>query len=161
MQKKYIKTVLIIIFLVFIDQILKLLLIKNLNINEEFVIINNFLKFIYIKNTGAAFGIFSGSSLLLIVVASILIWYLISEIKNNINSRLSTLSLSLVLSGAFGNLIDRVFRGHVIDYISFTILNKEMAIFNFADILITFGVLILIYIMIKEGKNEKDNNKSR
>lgn len=158
MEKKYIKIISLIIFLIVFDQLIKFLVTLNFNLGEEFVIINNFLKFIYIKNTGAAFGMFSGNTFMLILIAIVLIWYLIKEIKTNLNNRLSIISFSLVLGGALGNLIDRVFRGYVVDYISFTLFNSEMAIFNMADIYITFGVLLLLYIVIRDGRNEKNKN---
>lgn len=158
MEKKYIKIISLIIFLIVFDQLIKFLVTLNFNLGEEFVIINNFLKFIYIKNTGAAFGMFSGNTFMLILVAIVLIWYLIKEIKTNLNNKLSIISFSLVLGGALGNLIDRVFRGYVVDYISFTLFNSEMAIFNMADIYITFGVLLLLYIVIRDGRNEKNKN---
>lgn len=158
MEKKYIKIISLIIFLIVFDQLIKFLVTLNFNVGEEFVIINNFLKFIYIKNTGAAFGMFSGNTFMLILIAIVLIWYLIKEIKTNLNNKLSIISFSLVLGGALGNLIDRVFRGYVVDYISFTLFNSEMAIFNMADIYITFGVLLLLYIVIRDGRNEKNKN---
>lgn len=158
MEKKYIKIISLIIFLIVFDQLIKFLVTLNFNLGEEFVIINNFLKFIYIKNTGAAFGMFSGNTFMLILIAIVLIWYLIKEIKTNLNNKLSIISFSLVLGGALGNLIDRVFRGYVVDYISFTLFNSEMAIFNMADIYITFGVLLLLYIVIRDGRNEKNKN---
>ncbi len=158
MEKKYIKIISLIIFLIVFDQLTKFLVTLNFNVGEGFVIINNFLKFMYIKNTGAAFGMFSGNTFMLILIAIVLIWYLIKEIKTNLNNKLSIISFSLVLGGALGNLIDRVFRGYVVDYISFTLFNSEMAIFNMADIYITFGVLLLLYIVIRDGRNEKNRN---
>ena len=67
--------------------------------------------------------------------------------------------MSLIISGALGNLIDRVFRGYVVDFISFILFNKEMAIFNVADAFITIGVVILLIYIFKEGKYERSNNK--
>ena len=81
--------------------------------------------------------------------------------KKNINNNLSLLSFSLILSGALGNLIDRVVRGYVVDYISFTLFNREMSVFNLADTYITIGVILLIYIVIKEGKNERVSSRKR
>jgi signal peptidase II len=154
MKKKNIIVVLCIILLIIFDQIIKFLIVNNLY-NNDIIIINNFLKLTYITNTGAALGILNNNIMFLIIISILLIWYLIKEInKENINTN-NTISLSLILSGALGNLIDRIFRGYVVDYISFTLFNKEMPIFNLADILITFGIIILLYIVVKEGKNDK------
>lgn len=159
MKKKYIKTILFIITLILLDQLSKLLIIKFFNVNEGINIIKGFLKLFYIKNTGAAFGMLSGNIFLLSMITIILIYYLIKELKNNMSNKLSRISFALILSGAIGNLIDRVFRKYVVDFISFTLFNHEMAIFNIADSYITIGVILLMYVIFKEGKNAKNSSK--
>ncbi len=154
MNKENIKSIISVIILIIIDQIIKFFIAKYY-IND-IIIINNFLKLTYLTNTGAALGILSNNMIFLIIISILLIWYVLKEIIKSSN-KLNKVSLLLILSGALGNLIDRIFRGYVIDYISFTLLNREMPIFNFADILITFGILILLYIIIKEGKHDKKN----
>ena len=62
-------------------------------------------------------------------------YFLINELNKNIKDKLYLITIPLIIGGALGNLIDRVFRGYVVDFISFTLFNKEMAIFNVADIL--------------------------
>ena len=151
----------VILILTIIDQIIKYLVVSNISIGSEKIIIDNFLKFIYIRNTGAAFGILSGNIIFLIFITVLLIFYIVNEMKKNINNNLSLLSFSLILSGALGNLIDRVVRGYVVDYISFTLFNREMSVFNLADTYITIGVILLIYIVIKEGKNERVSSSKR
>ena len=154
MKKENIKIILTVILLIIIDQLIKFLIVNGLSNGSDIIVINNFFKFTYLTNTGAALGMLSSNTLGLIIVSIVLIWYVIKEIQRN-NNKLNILSLTLILSGALGNLIDRLFRGYVIDYISFTLFKKEMPVFNFADILITFGICILLYIIIKEGKNDK------
>lgn len=161
MKKKSLFILVVILILTIIDQIIKYLVVSNISIGTEKVIIDNFLKFIYIRNTGAAFGILSGNIIFLIFITVLLIFYIVNEMKKNINNNLSLLSFSLILSGAFGNLIDRVVRGYVVDYISFTLFSREMSVFNLADTYITIGVILLIYIIIKEGKNERVSSKKR
>ena len=90
-----------------------------------------------------------------------LIFYIVKEIKKNIDNNLSLLSFSLILGGAVGNLIDRIFRGYVVDFISFTLFKREMSIFNVADMYITIGVILLIYIVLKEGKYERVSSRKR
>lgn len=161
MKKKSLFILIVILVLTFIDQIIKYLVVSNIGIGSEKIIIDNFLKFIYIRNTGAAFGILSGNIIFLIFITVLLIFYIVNEMKKNINNNLSLLSFSLILSGAVGNLIDRVVRGYVVDYISFTLFNREMSVFNLADTYITIGVILLIYIVIKEGKNERVSSRKR
>lgn len=157
MKKGKIYLILLLILFIIIDFISKLLVINVLKDNT-FIIINNFLKFIYVKNTGAAFGILSGNIIILILITLLFIYYIVKELSKSNNNRITLLSYILILSGAIGNLIDRVFRGYVVDFISFTIFNKEMAVFNIADSYITIGVIILIISMIWEFYNGKINN---
>lgn len=146
MKKVNIKTIFIILLLVIIDFISKLLVI-NLLKDNTLIIIKNFLKFSYVKNYGAAFGILSGSVILLVLLTITFIYYIIKEIKNNSSNKLSMYSYILILSGALGNLIDRIFRGYVVDFISFRIFGREMAVFNIADSFITIGAILLIISM--------------
>lgn len=160
MKKKYFIISLLITLLILIDQGIKLLVLKTV-VNNPVIIINNFLKFIYVKNTGAAFGFLGNNTNFLVILTVILLYYLINEIRRNIDSKVSILSLSLIISGAIGNLIDRIFRGYVIDYISFTLFKREMAVFNLADTFITIGVILLMYIIVKDGRSEKVSNRRK
>ncbi len=150
MKKGNIKIIILILLFIVIDFVSKILVINLLKSNT-LIIISNFLKFTYIKNMGAAFGILSGNIILLIIITLFFIYYIIKELKNNSDKKLSIISYALILSGAIGNLIDRVFRGYVVDFISFTIFGREMAVFNVADSYITIGVILLLISMFKEN----------
>lgn len=161
MKKKSLIVLISLLMLIVFDQIIKYLIVKNFGIGEEKILIDNFLKFIYIRNTGAAFGILSGNIVFLIGISLLLIFYIVKEMKKNIDNNLSLLSFSLILGGAVGNLIDRIFRGYVVDFISFTLFKRKMSIFNIADMYITIGVILLIYIVLKEGKYERVSSRKR
>lgn len=135
------------IILIFIDQIIKYLV--HNYIISDIVIINNFFSITNLSNYGAAFGILSNNIYFLIFISLILIYFIISEIKKN-NNKGYIISLLMILGGALGNLIDRIFRGYVVDYLSFELFSISFPVFNFADMLITFGTIYLIYIIIKE-----------
>lgn len=156
MKKKNIIIITLILIMILIDQISKILVMNYLN--DEIIIIKNFFSFLFVKNYGAAFGLFGGNVLLLIAITCGLIIYLIYDMKTHFNDKLNILCSSLILSGAIGNLIDRIIHGYVVDFISFTLFNKQMPVFNIADICVTFGVTGLIYIMFKEEKNERNNS---
>lgn len=160
MKKKYVIISLLILLLILFDQGIKLLVLKTI-VDKPVIIIDNFLKFIFVKNTGAAFGFLGNSTNILVILTVMLLYYLINEIRRNIDSKLSIVSLSLIISGTIGNLIDRLFRGYVIDYISFTLFKREMAVFNAADIFITFGVILLMYIIIRDGRSEKISSRRK
>lgn len=135
------------IILIFIDQIIKYLV--HNYIISDIVIINNFFSITNLSNYGAAFGILSNNIYFLIFISLILIYFIISEIRKN-NNKGYIISLLMILGGALGNLIDRIFRGYVVDYLSFELFSISLPVFNFADMLITFGTIYLIYMIIKE-----------
>ena len=142
------------VILVFIDQLIKILIDNFMNLYDRLILIPNFLDITYLRNDGAAFSILSGNRYLFIIVSIItLIFFIRFMFKDNNITKLDTISYSLILSGIVGNLIDRIFRKEVIDYIHFTIFDKSMAVFNFADMCIVLGVMILIFntFMFKKG----------
>lgn len=156
MKKKSLIVLISLLMLIVFDQIIKYLIVKNFSIGEEKILIDNFLKFIYIRNTGAAFGILSGNIVFLIGISLLLIFYIVKEMKKNIDNNLSLLSFSLILGGAVGNLIDRIFRGYVVDYIDITRL-FDYPIFNFADICIVVGVILVITVIIVNTVKDQEN----
>lgn len=143
------------LIIVLIDQIIKILISNNLELYNSIEIIKNFFNITYVKNIGAAFSILNGNVVFLILVsilALIAIYFLL--LKNKKFNKIQTILYSLLLGGIIGNLIDRIFRGYVIDYLDFTIFNYKFPVFNFADICIVISVIILLLISIKEEKNE-------
>ena len=137
------------IFIVLIDQFTKHLMIynKKLFINKDFLL----FKLDFVKNFGAAFNIFSGSRVflsLISIVFSILLIYLIFR-KNTLNS-FDLYSYSFILGGTFGNGIDRIYRGFVVDFINLNIIN--FPVFNIADISINIGFIILLYNFFKNNR---------
>lgn len=149
MQKNKNKVYLTSVIVLLIDQIVKLLIKTNMNLNEEISIIPNFFSIQYLKNTGAAFSILENQTILLaitsIICISVIIYYLKKE--ENLTTPMY-LSFGLVLGGILGNLIDRIVYQGVIDFLSFQIFNYNFPVFNIADIGITIGVLLLIIIYI-------------
>ena len=127
------------------------------------IIIKDFFNFISIHNDGAAYGSFSGKTNILIVV-TILILMLIF-VYNWLNKNKSFLyctAIGLIVGGAIGNLIDRIFLGYVRDFIKFSFLNFN---FNIADACLTIGVILFaIYLIFqldrikKKKKNEQNNS---
>ena len=142
MKKKYFMIFVIGIIIILIDQIAKVLVIyKNIDI------IPNLLSLSYTENRGGAFGICENNTILIfsIILIIAIIIFLIKERKK----MKLFIPCILILSGSFGNLIDRVLRGYVIDFIKINILNFPC--FNIADIAIVLGIIWLIYeIIIQE-----------
>ena len=143
---------LLICFIVLIDQISKNYIYQNKVQYDNIVsVIEGILNFIYVENTGIAFGIFSdfdGLKVVFIVVPILITLYLFSLLNNKeFQNPFSHISLLLIISGAIGNIIDRIFRGYVIDFIQFD-TDIFTYIFNIADSSVTIGLLLLLYSSI-------------
>lgn len=138
------------------DQLTKLWL-----YGKSFSMIGDFLWVESSFNTGAAYSMLSGAKWFFIVIAiisSLLMIYLLFTKKYNL-SKFSKISMALVLGGAIGNLIDRIALGGVRDFIYFKSIN--FAIFNFADIFVTIGgILLVISLIITMCKTYKKDDKS-
>ena len=155
---RVIEMLLAIIFLVLIDQCMKIFISKIMLKNRfEEMLLLPFLNIVFVRNTGVSFGMISEwgilgryfFSIFSIVIGSFLILLaMFSDVK------LFRISLGLISSGALGNAIDRVYFGGVIDFIDFFIYNLHWPAFNFADIFITIGVILLLFDNIFNKKNE-------
>ena len=144
------------VVLVAVDQIIKNWAAETLT-KGDIAVIENVLYLKYAENTGVAFSMFSDNRWILIGVTSImLVAVLAFFLSGKVTEKLEIFSLSLLLSGGVGNLIDRISLGYVIDYIDVRIIN--FAIFNFADICICVGAFLLcvaVYLSDKKEKEEK------
>jgi len=109
----------------------------------------------YCENTGAAFSMFSGRRWLLLAVTLVLLVGLLYALhKNWMQNAFGRTSLRLIISGAIGNMIDRILLGYVVDLFDFRLIN--FPIFNVADILLCVGVgMMMLYILFMEPKIEK------
>ncbi|MBM3243217.1 MAG: signal peptidase II [Candidatus Omnitrophica bacterium] len=131
-----------------LDQLTKFLITENLALHESIPVVNGIFSLTLIHNRGAAFGIFKNQLYLFVFVSLVTICLIFFVLKNNRSNRLYSFSLSLVLGGALGNLIDRVFLGYVVDFLDFHI----WPVFNVADSAITCGTFILGWLIIKPNK---------
>lgn len=148
------------VLLIVIDQIIKFFAVENLSkIIDGIPIINKVLHLTYVENRGAAFGIFEGKTAFLSFLTIIMLGIAIGLIfYKKIQSKFLIISLSLIVAGGIGNLIDRIFRGFVVDYIDVRIIN--FAIFNLADcFVVTGGVLVVFYVLFIDVKKPKKNVK--
>ena len=146
--------ILSIIFML-VDQITKYSVINYLN--REIVIIKNFFCLVYTKNNGAAFSRLTGKRIFLILITLLIIYGLVRyTIKNKLDSKIEILAFSLVIGGSLGNLVDRIARGYVIDFISLKIFKYNFPVFNVADSLIFVGVVLLLIKELRK-ENRHDN----
>lgn len=137
------------IMLVCVDQIAKILVVNNLN-KFPMQVIKNFINFNYCENRGVAFSIGNGNVFLFIILNIILICGLIIYYEKNKKefNKFSKYSIALVIGGGCSNLLDRIFRGYVVDFIDISEL-FNFPVFNIADIFIVLGVISLLIITIR------------
>ena len=148
-------SVIFVLSLVGIDQIIKYFVIEYLKPIGVFELLEGFIRFRYVENTGAVFGSFASHTAVLTVVSIVLlivtVYFLVTQ-KNK--SKLVSFTLLLMIAGGIGNIIDRIRLHFVVDYIEPTFI--DFAVFNFADCLITVGAFVLmIYLVIDIVKEEK------
>lgn len=153
-------TLISMLLLVALDQIIKLLVVNYLEPVGSYPLIDGFIQLNYAENTGAAFGSFDRYTTLLSVFTflAVVIGIVLLMLKK-IKFGVEYVCVAIIIAGGLGNLIDRVFRGFVVDYIEPLFIN--FAIFNFADILVTCSSAVLIFWMIfdiyRDSKKEKRN----
>ena len=154
-----------VILVVVLDQWTKALVVAHLTLNgNPTPLIGNYLSLYYIQNSGAAFGLFSNSLVLiiLIVAAIVVISYLYLRFLNT-GTLAIKLIFGMIIGGALGNLIDRArHSGYVVDFIFFQIpqIGFRFAIFNLADASISVGVFLLFVMLLFGGLGRKEKTAS-
>ncbi|MEM1483550.1 signal peptidase II [Oscillospiraceae bacterium PP1C4] len=142
--------------LVFIDQLLKIWVLGNLAGAPSMTLIPGLLQLTYVENRGAAFGILQGRvGILSLITLVVIIGGIVALLMGKFKNKLVMWSVGLIIAGGVGNLIDRVFRTFVVDYLDISPL-FHFPVFNFADCCVVIGTgLLMVYLFFFEGK-EKD-----
>ena len=130
------------------DRLLKLYIDHHFAVHESRSVIQGVLSILYVRNEGAAFSLLSGQRWLLLIIAAItvcaILWY-----RHGTHLKTSAdIALGCVVGGAFGNMIDRVMQGYVIDYISV----GWWPVFNLADMAIVGGGIWLFISIIRQDR---------
>ncbi|NLM51866.1 MAG: signal peptidase II [Firmicutes bacterium] len=129
-----------------LDQILKWLVVRNMQLHQSLPVIKGIFHLTYVHNFGAAFSLFANYPVLLTLVALLIVLLLLIFLaKLPQQERLLRLALAIILGGALGNLLDRLRLGYVIDFLDFRI----WPVFNLADMAIVLGVGLLFWAMTK------------
>lgn len=138
------------IILILFDQLTKYLAVKFLLGRSPFVIIGDLLQLNYVENFGAAFGILQNKQLFFIIITvSVLIGIIIYMKKYTNLSKPMKIALTILFSGALGNLIDRLRLGYVIDFIDIKFGKfYDFPVFNVADCLVVISTLIIAYLVL-------------
>lgn len=140
-------------FFVLLDQITKAIVRINMGIGDFVNVIGDFFKITYVQNTGAAFNSLAGNRLFLIIVPIVFISICSLYVYRHKEEHwIFYLSMSMIIAGGIGNLIDRIFFGFVTDMLDFSIFPP---VFNIADIGVTLGCVLLVFSILAEEKLKK------
>ena len=142
-----------------LDQASKLYIDRSMALHSSIAVIENFFSITYLRNKGAAFGILANSAyrlpffIMVSAVAVCVIFVVIKKLRED--QRLAACALSLIFSGALGNLIDRVRLGEVIDFLDAHWYDHHWPAFNIADSAICVGVFLLAVDMFLEERKKQ------
>ena len=146
------------LLIIVVDQWTKWLVLKNMELGERISVIDPYLGWLSHRNRGAAWGMLEGQMwLFAIITVAVIIGILYYFHKHAKGQPLFQLSLMVLLGGAIGNIIDRMLRGEVIDFVDVLIpvVNYDFPIFNVADAALTIGVVLMIIYIIYDEKQQK------
>jgi signal peptidase II len=144
-----------VVIILVLDRLTKMIVDRTMSLHQSIPIIDGFFSLTYVRNTGAAFGIFAGSHEafrlpFLILVSVLALGFVVVMLKRLRDEETGLITaLSFIIGGAIGNLVDRVLYGEVIDFLDFYWSNYHWPAFNVADSCITVGVLITLYYLIR------------
>ena len=148
------KSLIIATIIVIIDQVLKIVIDNILSINESIQVIPDIFYITKVYNTGAAWSLFEGSGILLLIIAIVAFFLLLKYQNVFVEKKRNTLAFALIYGGLVGNLIDRVIYGYVIDYLHIYIFGFSFPVFNLADTAIVIGFLLVIIAIIKGEEHD-------
>ena len=154
-MKRGIKMFIGCVLLILLDQVTKLLVLQNLKGQNPVTLIPDVFQLLYVENRGAAFGILQNRQwvflIITVIVLAALLWAL-PKIPQERHFLPLTLCLCFIGAGAVGNMIDRIFRGYVVDFFYFKLI--DFPVFNVADIYVTTAAVILIVLIVFLYKEE-------
>lgn len=159
MNFRYLLLVTVTALVLLLDQATKIFVDRTMELHSSITVIEGFFNITYLRNKGAAFGILANSAyrlpffILVSAVAVVVILVVIRRLRED--QKLAAISLSLIFSGAIGNLIDRVRLGEVIDFLDAHWYGHHWPAFNVADSAICVGVFLLAIDMILEERREQ------
>jgi signal peptidase II len=142
-----------------VDQLTKQIVRQMVPLHETVNVIPGLLDLTHVQNTGAAFGLLNAAefpykpAVMIVIAAIALIAIAAYGAQLGFHERMARLGLSLILGGAFGNLIDRALVGHVVDFVDVYWRNSHFWAFNVADAAITIGAILVLLDMIGLGRH--------
>jgi signal peptidase II len=141
------KAGLVLVAVVVLDQVTKALVRGGIDVGEEDSVLPA-VTLVHVRNTGVAFGAFSGGGLIVVALVTAALAALLYYFFTHLDKRLVWLPTGMLLGGSIGNIIDRVRDGAVTDFVKL----PAWPAFNVADIAITFGVLVLLWVIEQDDE---------
>ena len=153
------KPYIIAFFFFIIDLLTKQLISHIIKVNESIKVINNFFYITHVHNTGAAWSILEDKRILLLII-TVIVLFLINKVMNKEElNKLECLSYGMIIGGIVGNLFDRIIFSYVIDFFDFRLFGYNYPVFNFADIFIVVGIIIMAIISIRKEYHERISSR--
>jgi signal peptidase II len=147
---------LVLAVVVVLDQVTKALVRGGIEVGEEDSVLPA-VSLVHVRNTGVAFGAFSGGGVVVIALVAAALAALLFYFVTHVDKRLVWLPTGMLLGGSIGNIIDRIRDGAVTDFVKL----PAWPAFNVADISITFGVLVLLWVIEQQDKEARDGADRR
>jgi signal peptidase II len=150
--------------IVVFDQLTKLIVRHTLALHDSINVIPGFLDLTHVQNTGAAFGLLNAAdfpykpAVMIGIAAIALVAIAAYGTQLGFHERLARFGLSLILGGAFGNLIDRAVSGYVVDFVDVYWGTSHFWAFNVADAAITVGAILVLLDMIGLGRQHASHS---
>ena len=157
MKKRVPMAIIAVIILTAIDQLVKHVIASNFQIGQTRKIINGVFQLNYVQNRGAAWGSFSGKINFLLIITFVILLaaiYIYVKLAGNQEKKYTPLRIAFVflISGAIGNMIDRIVRGYVVDMFDFCLIN--FPVFNVADIFVTCSFAVIVILILFKYKDD-------
>lgn len=143
-----------------IDQLSKIEVVSGMEVSQSIPVIQDVLHMTYVQNRGMAFGLFSDNRMLFMIPTVVLIAAVVFAIvKLGKKNKVLDVSLGLILGGGIGNMIDRVARGFVVDFVDFCAFDFWQWVFNVADSAVVVGAFLFMFAMITDKNLFPDDKK--
>jgi signal peptidase II len=138
-----------------LDQLTKALVRGGIEVGEEDSILPG-VSLVHVRNTGVAFGAFSGGGIIVVALVAVALAALLYYFFTHLDKRLVWLPTGMLLGGSIGNIIDRVRDGAVTDFVKL----PAWPAFNVADVAITFGVLVLLWVIEQQDGSDAADGRT-
>jgi signal peptidase II len=143
-----------VVFLV--DAVSKLAVARTLEPGASVRVLGDVVRLTHVKNFGASFGLFPGSTLTLIVISSVAVLIVFALALHSMDRTSQMILLGLIMGGALGNLFDRVRLGGVIDFVDIGVGSIRWPVFNAADVAVTLGVILLLLQYLRRSERSRE-----